>query len=220
MLEVLLVIGALACAPAAGLGMRVFSIPSGSMEPGLPLGSLAAAYRCAYGLSSFSYDGVKLPIAHRWPDLLPSRGDVIVFRTPSDPSIFFVKRVIGLPGDDVQLIQGRLILDGRTAAREALPNAKLPGEDGTAREVAAYRETLPGGASYPILMRDGDRGAYETTQIYRVPAGNVFVLGDNRDNSLDSRMPVTTGGVGFVPVELIFGKVVTVSAPSHTGGEQ
>jgi signal peptidase I len=218
MLDVLLVIGALACAPTTGLGMRVFSIPSRSMEPNLPLGSFVAAYRCAYGLSGYSYDGVKLPIAHRWPDLLPARGDVIVFRTPVDPSVFYVKRVIGLPGDDVQLAQGRLILNGKTAEREALPNVKLRGEDGTVTEMIAYRETLPEGHSYPIILRDGDTGIYETTPSFRVPAGNVFVLGDNRDNSLDSRMPVATGGLGFVPTELIFGQVVTVSS-THTAGE-
>jgi signal peptidase I len=134
----------------------------------------------------------------------PVRGDVIVFRLPKDISTSYVKRVVGLPGDRIQMKDGALHINGAAVRRE--PVADVEGSDlcgGGPAKVKRWRETLPEGASYETLDCL-DRGFYDDTNVFTVPAGHLFVLGDNRDNSTDSRV---LAAVGYIPLQNVIGRV-------------
>ena len=183
-----------------------FNIPSGSMIPTLLIGDYLFVSKYSYGYSKHS-----IPFS---PDLFsgrvlasaPKRGDIAVFKLPRDNSSDYIKRVIGLPGDRVQMIEGRLYINGQIVPRE--PIAKVRTEDFYGREVdvPTYKETLPGGVSHTIIEIQGDTGFNDSTGVFEVPANNYFMMGDNRDNSTDSRVPPEQGGVGFVPVENFVGR--------------
>jgi len=196
------------CAFVPGLGpiLRVYTNPSGSMIPTIRTGSYSIVSRASYGYSRYSFDSFELPIAGRWPALMPQRGDVVVFRLPRDHKTQYVKRVVGLPGDRIQMIKGRLSINGALVPVE--PASESAGSPGEKRTVPIYVEKLPGETSYHILKADGGNGPSDNTPEFLVPAGNLFVLGDNRDNSSDSRHQSPTYGVGFVPVELVIGRVI------------
>lgn len=136
------------------------------------------------------------------------RGDVVAFRLPVTNSVW-VKRLIGMPGDKIQMKQGRLYINGELAERE--PVAKIHTEDFYGREtdVPTYKETLPGGTSHTITEIQGESGFNDNTQVFEVPPNNYFIMGDNRDNSTDSRVPPDQGGVGYVPGRNIIGYVTT-----------
>jgi signal peptidase I len=145
----------------------------------------------------------------------PHRGDVAVFRFPPDPSVDLIKRVIGLPGDTVQMINGQLWLNGKAIPKVRVADYVETDEFGGENHVKRYRETLPSGKSYYVLDRM-DNGPGDNTQLYTVPAGHYFMMGDNRDNSADSRREV--GSVGFVPAENLVGKAEFIffsAAPDH-----
>jgi signal peptidase I len=186
---------------------RLFSIPSGSNLPTLRVGGYVVVSRASYGFSRYSFDSFELPITGRWPAWSPKRGDMIVFRLPRDHSKHWVKRVVGLAGEKIQMIGGRLSINSRVVPREPAPKMRDAYAYGRKVELDTYVERLPEGASYRIAEAEGDNGHYDNTPEFVVPPGHVFVLGDNRDNSIDSR-DQSRLGIGFVPVELVIGRVI------------
>ena len=131
----------------------------------------------------------------------PKRGDVIVFKLPSDGETDYIKRLIGLPGDKIQVQHGRLIINGQMVPREPIAPFLTVNHFGKPEEAPQYLETLPGGVTHRIIQIDGDDGTFDNTKVYEVPPGHYFMMGDNRDNSSDSRLAGDQGGVGYVPFE-------------------
>lgn len=187
-----------------------FYVPSGSMEPTLQIGDELMASKYAYGYSRFS-----LPLdigpasATRLFQKLPERGDVVVFRLPRDTSVVYVKRVIGLPGDHIRMHGGRLEINGEVLPLEDVSGDVVELQDGRRIPARRLMETLPGGRRHPILKLTWSGPLDETPEI-TVPDGMLFMMGDDRDNSLDSRVPAEAGGVGFVPVENLIGRAEIV----------
>lgn len=212
MLNLVFAIGLLACTPTRPFGIRFFTIATNSMEPNLHRGTTVAASRCAYGLSRWSYDWFELPLSHRWPAGMPRRGDIVMFRLPAAPSNFWVKRVIGLPGDRIELRKGRLYVNGVAVQRESVPAVAVRDFFDRPIEAQAFRETLPDGTSHVIIQLGAEGAAGRSVPPVAVPVGQIYLLGDNRDDSVDSRMGAAAnwGGFGTVPVEYIFGPVVGV----------
>ena len=187
------------------LGVRTFAfepfnIPSGSMKPTLLVGDYLFVSKFAYGYSRFSFP-FGLPLFQgRIFGSLPHRGDVVVFKLPSDEKTDYIKRVIGLPGDRIQMIDDVLYINGKPVPEE--PAGEFADEEGgqTIME-PMFKETLPDGATHFILDLT-KTGPLDNTPVFEVPPGHVFCMGDNRDNSLDSR----TTQVGYVPVENLIGR--------------
>lgn len=184
---------------------RLYKVPASSMAPTLPVGSFVVASRFSYGLSRRTYDWFDLPISGRWPALSPRLGDVVVFRLPREQRVHYIKRIVGLPGDEVQMRGGRLHINGQAVPKRANGVTGLDGGDGM-RRVDRFQETLPNGVTYDVLD-EGPGNPLDDTPVFKVPAGHYFMIGDNRDNSADSRL-ANDYGVGFVPAELLIGKVV------------
>ncbi|KAA2214954.1 signal peptidase I [Teichococcus oryzae] len=185
-----------------------FNIPSGSMIPTLQVGDYLFVSKYAYGYSRHSMPFSPDLFSGRIFGSLPERGDVAVFKLPRDNSTDYIKRIIGLPGDRIQLRGGRLFVNGQEAPRESLGPYTVEG-DGPRMTVRLFRETLPpspGGteAVRHQILEQTDNGPYDNTPEFLVPADHVFAMGDNRDNSLDSRDMI--GGVGFVPLENLVGR--------------
>ncbi len=175
-----------------------FNIPSGSMKPTLLVGDYLFTSKYAYGYSRHSLPFSLPLIPGRIFSSLPERGDVAVFKLPADGRTDYIKRIIGLPGDRIQMRDGVLFINGEAVEKERL-GTFLDEESG--REIARFSETLPNGRSYEVLdMLQG--GPHDSTRVFEVPEGRLFAMGDNRDNSMDSR----TGFVGFVPVENLVGR--------------
>ena len=182
-----------------------FSIPSGSMMPTLLVGDNLFVSKYTYGYSHYSLPFSPRLFRGRIFGSMPERGDVVAFRMPKDDSVDYIKRVVGLPGDRIQMQQGLLYINGVTVERQRLPD--FVGDDACGmsypRPTKRWRETLANGASYETLDCV-DNGFYDHTNVYTVPDGHVFVLGDNRDNSTDSRV---LSAVGYIPLENIVGRV-------------
>ncbi len=185
-----------------------FNIPSGSMIPTLLVGDYLFVSKFSYGYSRHSFPLSAAPISGRIMGDQPKRGDVAVFKLPSDNETDYIKRIVGLPGDKIQVKRGRLFINDKIVTRRKIDPFPMRTESGRFVAVPRYIETLPNGRSYEILEKDGDSGPLDNTPIYTVPKGQYFAMGDNRDNSLDSRVPNRTGinGVGFVPDENLVGR--------------
>ena len=205
-----------------------FSIPSGSMLPTVYIGDYLMVAKWPYGFSRFSFP-FGIPSFHgRIFGHLPERGDVVVFR-PEGEKVDFIKRVIGLPGDTVEVRDGMLVLNGQAIPRQSLGNYAVPISDNSPCRVVpsatrmvgqmasgqpaclypAYAESLPGGRSYVVLDQIDDPRVDHFPPV-RVPEGHLFLMGDNRDDSLDSRYAPAEGGIGFVPTENLVGRATVL----------
>lgn len=180
-----------------------FNIPSGSMKPTLLVGDYLFVNKFAYGYSKHSFPFSMGPIEEgRILSHLPERGDVVVFKLPTNTRIDYIKRVIGLPNDRIQVRNGRLYINGTRVEREEVGLRKVAEGYAPAEQMMEYIETLPEGGLHQIL-EESDQRDLDNTVEFSVPDGHVFVMGDNRDNSQDSRVASV---VGFVPVENLVGR--------------
>jgi signal peptidase I len=197
-----------------------FNIPSGSMVPTLLEGDYLFVSKMAFGYSKFSFPGGLVPVEGRIWEGAPTRGQVVVFRPPGQPETDFIKRVIGLPGDRIQVREGRLYINDAMVERQPIEDyvdSDIPDAKGKDQ----YLETLPGGVTHRIIESLGDSGPADNTPVYVVPADHYFMMGDNRDGSRDSRAillgeqcspgPIDENNkdcldtVGFVPKENLIG---------------
>lgn len=180
-----------------------FRIPSGSMQPTLAIGDYILVTKWSYGYGRFSFAPLEGLLPHgRLFGSEPERGDVVVFRPVPDPDRDFIKRVIGMPGDRIQVINGVLHINGQAVQRELIGvTEECPDQTGPLMgEVHTYRETLPNGVSY--ITCDKGMTELDNTRVFEVPEGHYFMMGDDRDNSADSRVPSV---VGFVPYDNLVG---------------
>lgn len=178
-----------------------FNIPSGSMIPTLLVGDYLFVSKFSYGYSHMSLPFGPPLFDGRIFGSQPERGDVVVFKLPRDPSVDYIKRVIGLPGDRIQMREGRLYINGQLVPREPVGEEVVDG-----RLMRAYVETLPNGVSHRIL-EVADTLPLDTTPVYEVPEGHYFMMGDNRDNSSDSRR---LDDVGYVPEVNLVGRAEVI----------
>ncbi|MEO7813820.1 MAG: signal peptidase I [Sphingomicrobium sp.] len=197
-----------------------FSIPSGSMLPTMAIGDYLFVSKWPYGFSRYSFPLQFPSFEGRVLGQLPERGDVVIFKRPDARGADWVKRVIGLPGDSVSVSGGTVYLNGKPIARQSVgavtlptspnspcrsaPGAYLQQSRGTC-DYPAYRETLPGGRSY-LTFDQVQGGPGDNRATVAVPAGRLFLMGDNRDDSLDSRFSLAEGGIGLVPVDRLVGR--------------
>ncbi|MEC8666181.1 MAG: signal peptidase I [Pseudomonadota bacterium] len=183
--------------------LEPFNIPSSSMKPTLLVGDYLFVSKPAYGYSKHSFPFSFAPIEGRiWAGgREPKRGDVIVFKLPSNPSIDYIKRVVAMPGETVQVIDGELYINRRKVPREPVKLREI-NEDGHMVSVMEYLETLPGGVVHSIY-EESDSEMLDNTDEFVVPEGHYFAMGDNRDNSQDSRVQKL---VGYIPAENIVGR--------------
>lgn len=179
-----------------------FNIPSGSMLPTLQIGDYLFVSKTSYGYSKSSFPFGAADFDGRIMGKEPERGDVIVFKLPSNPSIDYIKRLVGMPGDTVQVKAGRLYINGEMVDREAVGYERIPAPEGGYDNLMKYIETLPGGSMH-FIYEESDSAPLDNTPEYLVPEGHYFLMGDNRDNSQDSRVGNL---VGYVPDDNLVGR--------------
>ncbi len=179
-----------------------FNIPSGSMRPTLLVGDYLFVSKFSYGYSKHSLIFSLPLIPGRIFSKVPERGDVAVFKKPTDNTTDYIKRIVGLPGDTIQVINGVLNINGKAVERKRAGVHVLRDESGNLREIPRYIEILPNGRQHYIL-EESDQALKDNTPVYTVPENHVFGMGDNRDNSQDSRF---LDSVGFIPLENLVGR--------------
>ncbi len=179
-----------------------FNIPSGSMIPNLLVGDYLFVSKYSYGYSRYSFPFGLGGFEGRISEKTPERGDVVVFRLPTDTSIDYIKRVIGMPGDTVQVRDGRLYINDKMIPREAIGMTEYDNGMGGRARVMEYMETLPGNVKHTIY-EESDEESLDDTEKYTVPENHYFMMGDNRDNSRDSRV---LESVGYVPFDNLVGR--------------
>src|SRR5262245_8480839 len=192
-----------------------FSIPSGSQKPTLLVGDSIFVSKFSYGYTHYSLPYSPPLFSGRILASEPQRGDVVVYRLPRNDSVDYVSRVIGLPGERIQMINGLLHINGRPVMRERIEDF-VDTEDGRNTQIKRWRETLPDGVAHPTLDQM-DNGFYDNTNVYEVPPGHYFMMSDNRDNAVDSRALTQ---VGYVPFENIVGRaeIIFWSVDRSSGG--
>ena len=176
-----------------------FNIPSGSMKSTLLVGDYLFVSKLSYGYSRYSFPWGIVPFSGRVFSSEPKRGDVAVFKLPRDNSTDFIKRVIGLPGDEVAMRGGVLYINGQAIPKVRKGDFISPEED---RPIPRYEETLPNGVKY-LVLDSVPNSQFDNAGPFKVPAGHYFMMGDNRDNSTDSR---ASWGVGYVPFDNLIGR--------------
>ncbi len=192
-------------AGALALGFRSllfepFNIPSGSMIPTLLVGDYLFVSKYSYGYSRYSFPFGMAPFDGRIFETPPDRGDVAVFRQPQNESVAFIKRIVGLPGDRIQVTDGVLRIND-VAVNRVRKGFATASDGYNVIRFAVYQETLPNGKSY-LTQERSDDDVLDNTNVFLVPEGHYFMMGDNRDNSRDSR----TTSVGMVPAENLIGR--------------
>ncbi len=183
-----------------------FNIPSTSMVPNLLVGDYLFISKYSYGYSRHSMPFGIASFEGRFMTKQPERGDVVVFKLPTNTSIDYIKRVIGLPGDTIQVINGRLYINDELVERKAVGMAEYKKEIAGSAKVMEYIETLPGGVKHTIY-EESDEGPLDNTIKYKVPPNHYFMMGDNRDNSQDSRV---LDLVGYVPFDNFEGRAEVI----------
>ncbi len=193
-----------------------FSIPSKSMVPTLLVGDYLFVSKFSYGYSRYSLPfGLPLFEGRLFGSIEDvERGDVAVFKKPTDNKTDYIKRIVGLPGDEVQVIDGVLQVNGIPVERESLGAGSVQ-EDGYRSDVTEYRETLPNGRQH-LIWEQGDNRMLDDTEVFQVPEGHFFAMGDNRDASQDSRVQ---SAVGFVPFENLVGRAEFLFFSHRNGAE-
>ena len=187
-----------------------FKIPSKSMMENLLVGDYLLVSKMAYGYSHHSFPFSPDLFSGRIFESPVERGDVVVFRLPREPDIYYIKRIVGLPGDTIQMKKSRLYLNGKIVERKYAGEFKITSKQGRLDSYPKYEETLPGGKSY-MTLDDGWAigGDSDDTAVFMVPEGHYFAMGDNRDHSKDSRWKKSEG-VGYVPFENIVGRAEVI----------
>jgi signal peptidase I len=193
------------------LGLRIFvfqpfNIPSESMRPGLIVGDYLFVSKWDYGISKASIPFEPELFKGRIFGGAIKRGDVVVFKHPVHEHVDYIKRVIGLPGDRIQVVGGQIVINGVPVERKAINPEPIQDSYNRQFFTNRFEETLPNGKKYIVYDFFQD-GTFDNTKVFEVPTGHYFMMGDNRDNSTDSRAdPIADEGVGYVPLENIVGR--------------
>jgi signal peptidase I len=195
------------------VGYEPFNIPSGSMKPTLLVGDYLFVKKWVYGYSRFSFPFGWPPFSGRIWEAPVQRGDVVVFKWPEDNKTDYIKRIVGLPGDRIQMKAGVLYINDQPVTRERVED--WIDKDDKNHRYMRYIETLPNGVRHTII-EESDQDGYDNTDVFTVPADSYFAMGDNRDHSSDSRAWATTH---FVPAENLVGRAsfIFYSTASHDG---
>jgi signal peptidase I len=194
-----------------------FNIPSGSLVPTLLVGDYVFVSKYAYGYSKHSFPFSFINFEGRILGSAPKRGDIAVFHNDKDQGKDYIKRVIGLPGDAIQMRDGTLFINDVAVKKERIGTFETDKPDRVMRKVPQYRETLPNGVSYTTIEVDNGRGYLSHTGVFNVPAGHYFMMGDNREDSQDSRVP---SQVGFVAIDKFIGRAEMIYFSVDSGVDE